>query len=74
VVAQAHIAARRAAGASIYIPHPELVADPLTQLMWQTGNPQAQDDASTTTHGYLHMDADDLRQQVAELPGNGFRH
>jgi len=28
----------------------------------------------TTTQRYTHMDAADLRQQVAELPGNGFRH
>ncbi|HUT73321.1 MAG TPA: tyrosine-type recombinase/integrase [Armatimonadota bacterium] len=28
----------------------------------------------TTTQRYTHMDADDLRQQVADLPGNGFRH
>jgi site-specific recombinase XerD len=27
----------------------------------------------TTTQRYTHMDADDLRRQVAELPGNGFR-
>jgi len=27
----------------------------------------------TTTQRYTHMDADDLRQQVAELPGNGSR-
>jgi len=27
----------------------------------------------TTTQRYTHMDADDLRQQVAELPGNGCR-
>jgi len=27
----------------------------------------------TTTQRYTHMDADDLRQQVAELPGNGLR-
>jgi site-specific recombinase XerD len=26
----------------------------------------------TTTQRYTHMDADDLRQQVAGLPGNGF--
>jgi integrase/recombinase XerC len=26
----------------------------------------------TTTERYTHMDADDLRQQVAELPGNHF--
>jgi len=27
----------------------------------------------TTTQRYTHMDADDLRQQVAEMPGNGLR-
>jgi len=27
----------------------------------------------TTTQRYTHMHADDLRQQVMELPGNGFR-
>ena len=27
----------------------------------------------TTTQRYTHMEADDLRQQVAELPANGFR-
>jgi len=27
----------------------------------------------TTTQRYTHMDADDLRQQVADMPGNGFR-
>ena len=26
----------------------------------------------TTTQRYTHMDADDLRQQVADMPGNGF--
>ena len=28
----------------------------------------------TTTQRYTHMDADDLRRQVAELPGNRVRH
>ena len=27
----------------------------------------------TTTQRYTHMDADDLRRQVAELPGNRFQ-
>jgi integrase len=27
----------------------------------------------TTTQRYTHTDADDLRQQVAQLPGNGSR-
>jgi integrase/recombinase XerC len=28
----------------------------------------------TTTQRYTHMDAEDLRQQVAELPRNGLQH
>ena len=28
----------------------------------------------TTTQRYTHMDADDLRQQVADMPGKGTRH
>jgi len=28
----------------------------------------------TTTQRYAHMDADDLRRQVAELPANRFSH
>jgi len=30
-------------------------------------------DAVTTTQRYTHMDADNLRRQVAELPANRFQ-
>jgi len=30
--------------------------------------------SSVTTQRYTHMEADDLRSQVADLPANRFRH